>query len=130
MSSVLWVLLLFAASIILVQWWMGRRSLSEIAEMKAAVSDGGVLVDVRTPTEFASGHARGAINVPLDELSRSVERIGDREQPVVVCCRSGARSRAATTVLRNAGYRQVLDLGRWTNWRRRIHDSNTSLRAE
>lgn len=62
-----------------------------------------VLVDVRTPAEYAEAHAEGAINIPVQELPRRMGEL-QRSRPVVVYCRSGARSAAAATMLRSAGY--------------------------
>ncbi len=62
-----------------------------------------VLLDVRTPAEFAEAHAEGAINIPVQELPRRIAEL-DRSRRVVVYCRSGARSAAAATMLRSAGY--------------------------
>ncbi len=61
-----------------------------------------VLVDVRTPAEFADGHAQGAINIPLNELpqrSRELERYAD----TCMICASGSRSLVATQVLASLG---------------------------
>ena len=71
---------------------------------------GAVLLDVRTPEEYAAGHIPGSRNVPLDELHRS-ELPEDPGTPLFVCCLSGARSRQAALLLRQAGYSDVTDLG-------------------
>jgi phage shock protein E len=79
----------------------------------AWVNDGAVLLDVRTPGEFASGHLDGAVNIPVDELA---DRLGEIEgDQVVVYCRSGHRSAKAAAVLEGAG-KQVTDLGAMGNW--------------
>ena len=62
-----------------------------------------VLVDVRTPLEFAEAHADGAINIPVHELPMRLHELG-RGKRVVVYCRSGARSASAAVMLRSAGY--------------------------
>lgn len=74
-----------------------------------------LLVDVRTPAEFASGHLPGAINIPVETITRRLNEI-PMDQPVVVYCRSGNRSASAATHLRQAGHTQVLDLGGISNW--------------
>lgn len=61
------------------------------------------LVDVRTPEEFAQGHARGAINIPVQELGARLGELS-RVKRVVVYCRSGARSATAARLLRMAGF--------------------------
>ena len=65
-------------------------------------SDGSAytLIDVRTPEEFASGHIKGAINIPHDQIlhdTRIVSKYADR--PVVIYCRSGSRAGKVSEVL-------------------------------
>lgn len=79
--------------------------------LSEAVSAGAVLVDVRTPGEFAAGHVAGARNIPLGDLSRQASKLGSKKRPVLVYCRSGSRSRSAKGVLERAGFEQVIDLG-------------------
>ena len=74
-----------------------------------------LLVDVRTPQEFNSGHIEGAVNIPLQELSQRASEI-PKDEPVVLYCRSGNRSSTAAKMLRNAGYDQVYDLGGVIDW--------------
>ncbi|MDG1482538.1 MAG: rhodanese-like domain-containing protein [Myxococcota bacterium] len=73
------------------------------AEAREKVAGGAVLVDVRSPAEFASGHLDGARNIPLGALrSRLDELSADAE--VVVYCASGMRSASAAKRLRSAGF--------------------------
>ena len=81
-----------------------------------AVASGARLVDVRTAEEYAGGHVEGAINIPVAQVASRLAEIGPPTTPVVVYCRSGARSAAAAQTLRAAGYDQVLDLGAMGNW--------------
>lgn len=79
------------------------------------VADGALLLDVRTPAEYASGHVRGATNIPVQELSLRMHEVGDKKRPIVVYCRSGARSAAASGLLRANGY-DVVDIGGMHAW--------------
>lgn len=83
-------------------------------EAHRLVAAGATLVDVRTPGEFASGHAEGARNIPVDEVEA---RMGElpRDKPVVVYCASGRRSASAAAILSRAGY-PVRDLGPFSAW--------------
>ncbi|MGE4331246.1 rhodanese-like domain-containing protein, partial [Diaphorobacter sp.] len=55
-----------------------------------------LVVDVRSPAEFANGHVAGAINLPLSELAERVTSVlPQRDAPLVLCCVSGARSDVA-----------------------------------
>jgi glyoxylase-like metal-dependent hydrolase (beta-lactamase superfamily II)/rhodanese-related sulfurtransferase len=77
------------------------------------------VVDVREPEEFdgALGHIKGAKLIPLGSLKNSLAALG-KEKPVVVVCRSGARSAQATVMLRGAGYGKVANLaGGMLRWR-------------
>lgn len=68
------------------------------------------LIDVRTPEEYAESHILGAVNIPVQSLMSRLSEI-PRHKPVIVYCRSGARSTIAARVLSDAGYREVYDLG-------------------
>jgi len=72
----------------------------------ALIERGAILVDVRTPEEWAAGHAPQARHLPLDQLPT---RHGElpRDRRIVVVCRSGGRSGAATEALVGAGYDAV-----------------------
>ncbi|MBM4377338.1 MAG: rhodanese-like domain-containing protein [Deltaproteobacteria bacterium] len=89
---------------------------SSSEEARRLVDAGAMLLDVRSPAEFSSGHIDGAKNIPVDELSSRISEVGPKEKPVVVYCRSGARSGSATRVLRGAGFTQVYDLGSMSAW--------------
>lgn len=71
-----------------------------------------LILDARTPTEYAAGHVPGAMNVPHDQLAdRLTELEGGSGRPVVVYCRSGKRAAIASSVLLEAGFSDVLHLG-------------------
>lgn len=64
------------------------------------------LIDVRRPAEYAAGHAKGAVNIPLDMLSRELDRV-DRSRTTFVICQSGYRSSLASGILENAGVAEI-----------------------
>jgi phage shock protein E len=74
-----------------------------------------LLLDVRTPAEFGEGHIPGAVNIAVHELGARLPELGPKQRPIVVYCRSGARSASATQLMRRAGY-DVLDIGAMGNW--------------
>ena len=76
---------------------------------------GHLLVDVRTPEEYASGHIAGSVNIPVQELGNRLAEVS-KDQPVVVYCRSGNRSAQAASILESAGYTGVYDLGGIGAW--------------
>jgi len=79
------------------------------------VAGGALLLDVRTPGEFAAGHIEGAINVPYDDVEARLAELGPASRPIVAYCHSGRRSGIAATALRARGY-TVWDLGAMTAW--------------
>lgn len=89
----------------------GAATASPVAEQaRAALAKGAVVLDVRTPEEFAGGHIAGAKNISVQSLPQRVREVGPKTTPVVVYCRSGGRSAAAASMLRQHGY-EVVDVG-------------------
>jgi phage shock protein E len=74
-----------------------------------------LLVDVRTPEEFAEGHIENALNIPLDTLSSQLDQL-PQDTPIVLYCRSGNRSKQAYELMQATGYSQVYDLGGIIDW--------------
>jgi rhodanese-related sulfurtransferase len=77
-----------------------------------------VVLDVRTPEEFAAGHVPGAVNIPHTELAARIAELGDaRDRDVVVYCRTGKRSEQALGVLGQSGFKRLFHLqGDYTRW--------------
>mgnify|MGYP001053220634 CR=1 FL=1 len=74
-----------------------------------------ILIDVRTPQEFNSGHIAGAINIPVDQVANRLSEI-PADIPVVLYCRSGNRSAQAANILNQSNYNEVYDLGGIIQW--------------
>jgi rhodanese-related sulfurtransferase len=72
------------------------------------------LVDVRTPEEFQTGSATGAVNIPLHTLSTRLDALKGKKQ-IVVFCRSGSRSAQAYQILQEAGFTNVVNGGTWSD---------------
>lgn len=70
-----------------------------------------LVVDVRTPGEFASGHHPRAVNIPVDQVESRLKEFGAKSQPIVVYCASGVRSSRAKQALESAGYSSVINAG-------------------
>ncbi len=105
--------------LVLIVWVLYKRFGGKIMGAKARelVGAGALLLDVRTPSEFAGGHLQGAINIPVSELGARVSELGqDRARPIVVYCASGMRSASAKTTLRGLGFADVHDLGAMGRW--------------
>lgn len=78
----------------------------------ALIEQGALIIDVRSPQEFAMGHAKGTINIPLGEISNHLREIKEQNKPVITCCRSGARASSANALLQQAGI-EVYNAGSW-----------------
>jgi rhodanese-related sulfurtransferase len=77
-----------------------------------------VVLDVRTPEEYAAGHLPAAVNIPHTALADRIGELADaRERDIVVYCRSGARSAQALEILEKAGFKRLFHLnGDYTRW--------------
>ncbi len=81
-----------------------------VGEIKEILSRNDIqFVDVRRPSEHNSGHAPKTINLPLDKLSKELDKL-DPRKPTYVICQSGYRSSLGTSVLENAGFEKVYNV--------------------
>ncbi len=88
---------------------MGQVSPAKARELVAA---GALIVDVRSPGEFAEGHVTNAVNIPLDVIGKKTgEHVTDKNRPILVYCLSGSRSALAKRILKGQGYSEVHNLG-------------------
>lgn len=97
----------------------GGPSVSTLEATHLINREDAVIIDVREPADYASGHVLGAKNVPLSQLE---SRIGDLEKhkakPVIVCCEAGNRAGAAQAALRAKGFERAVNLsGGVAAWR-------------
>ncbi|TDE08166.1 rhodanese-like domain-containing protein [Dyadobacter psychrotolerans] len=90
-------------------------------DLKDLVDNGALIVDVRSPQEFASGHIEGSVNMPLDRISSKAAFLKNGGKPVITCCRSGARSEMAAEVLKAGGV-EVYNGGAWNKLRKKIQE--------
>jgi rhodanese-related sulfurtransferase len=81
----------------------------------AEVDAGALLLDVRELDEWAAGHARGAVHIPMREVSARADEL-PRDRRIVAICRSGARSRTITEALVTAGYDAANTIGGMQAW--------------
>jgi rhodanese-related sulfurtransferase len=77
------------------------------------VKNGAIILDVRSTGEYAGGHIKGSINIPVDQLRNNLAKLKDKKKPIITCCASGMRSATAKSILLNAGYEEVYNGGGW-----------------
>ncbi|MBT4881272.1 MAG: rhodanese-like domain-containing protein [Flavobacteriales bacterium] len=85
------------------------------------MKDGGIVIDVRTPGEFNSGHIKGSINIPLDKIKSKIKKIENLKKPVIFCCASGMRSGQATSITKSRGI-DVYNGGGWSSLDRKLNN--------
>ena len=76
------------------------------------MKNGALLIDVRSPAEFNSGHLPNAINFPVDNIENALpRRVKDKSQVLLLHCQSGMRSGMAKDKLKGLGYANAFNLG-------------------
>ncbi len=92
---------------------------SKNSDYKTLIEQGALVVDVRSPQEFATGHIQGSINIPLDQINAKADMLLRKNKPVITCCRSGARSGMAEGMLKSAGV-DAYNGGAWESLKQKI----------
>lgn len=90
------------------------------ADFAELVRKGAVIVDVRTANEYKSGHIKGSVNIPLNNLEGHVRKLKEKGKPVITCCASGMRSASAKALLASGGIEEVYNGGGWQSLRSKI----------
>ncbi len=79
---------------------------------------GYIILDVRTPAEFAEKHIPNAINVPNETIGTDeISQLPDKNQLIMVYCRSGRRSKEAAEKLVKLGYTNIVEFGGIIDWK-------------
>ena len=122
------IIIAVSVALMLIPWLAGcnggdRKNVYEQitpAEAKALMDseDGYIILDVRTPEEFAERHIEGAILIPDYEIGEKAESIlTDKDQLILVYCRSGRRSKNAANELATLGYTNIKEFGGINDWK-------------
>ena len=85
------------------------------------VSGGAIILDVRSKGEYAGGHIKGSINIPVDQLRNNFSQLKSKNKPIITCCASGMRSSSAKSILKLNGYTQVHNGGSWQSLQQKIN---------
>lgn len=83
-------------------------------DLSEKIQEGAIVIDVRTPGEFQSGHVKGSKNIPLNKVGQQVEKIKKWNKPVITCCASGMRSGSAASILKRQGI-EAYNGGSWNS---------------
>ena len=95
-------------------------TMDEAATMMAQETDY-IILDVRRPDEFAAGHIPNAINVPNETIGTAeIPELPDKDQIIMVYCRSGRRSKEASEKLVKLGYTNIVEFGGILDWKGEI----------
>lgn len=86
----------------------------DTVDLTSVIDKGAFLVDVRTPAEFAGGHVKGSVNIPLDRVAWQLSQFKNKKN-IVVFCQSGGRSGQAKSILEQNGFTNVINGGTWNN---------------
>lgn len=86
----------------------------------ALVKQGAIILDVRSKGEYAGGHIKGSINIPVNTLSQNLNALKDKNKPIITCCASGMRSASAKSILTSNGYTEVYNGGGWMSLQNNI----------
>ena len=117
-----WMMILFGGFVLallalIVKFSLGISGVDRAAARRK-IKLGATVIDVRAPGEYGTGHYEGAKNIPLQELQNRLVEVGDRQNPIVVYCASGARSAQAAVILSAAGFTDVTNAGGLKNLKR------------
>lgn len=84
------------------------------------IKQGAIILDVRSKGEFSSGHVKGSINIPVDQLTNNLAKLKDKNKCIVCCCASGMRSGSAKRILQSKGYNAVYNAGSWQSLQNKL----------
>lgn len=79
------------------------------------IKKGAIIIDVRSTNEFNEGSNPHSINIPLDQISEQKFSNFNKDSSIVLCCASGMRSGVAANLVKNFGFKEVINAGPWTN---------------
>lgn len=91
----------------------------EKTDYRQMVSEGAIIIDVRSKGEFAGGHIKGAINLPLNDLQKNLSKL-PKGKTIIACCASGMRSASAKSILKAAGFEKVYNGGGWMSLQNKL----------
>ena len=96
-----------------------KKLFGEPVDFKQLVSEGALIIDVRSPAEFKSGHIKGSTNIPVDKIKNKTQELQSKGKAIITVCRSGSRSGMAKSILTSAGIK-AYNGGPWNSLQGKI----------
>jgi phage shock protein E len=84
-------------------------------DFKQQIKQGAVILDVRSPQEYTTGHIKNSINIPVNEIAANFQKLPSKDTTIITCCASGMRSGKAVGILKANGYTNVYNGGGWND---------------
>ena len=110
-----WTIILSVIAILAVFFLKRQMSLISPDAARQALGNGALVIDVRSPSEYDSGHLPGTVNIPLGDLSARISTVcPDKNRVILLHCLSGGRSGMAAGTLKSLGYTYVHNLGSYS----------------
>ena len=97
-----------------------KKRFFDNTDYKSMLSNGGIIIDVRSKGEFYSGHIENSLNIPLGDLPSKMDSLKDKDQPIITCCASGIRSAGAARIFLAKGYTNVVNGGGWSSLQKKL----------
>ena len=91
--------------------------------VREALRKGAYIIDVRTPQEYKMGHIQQAVNIPLDQIRKTADKIKKMDKPVITCCQTGSRSGRAKSILKRKGVPEVYNGRGWVALKKLIKET-------
>jgi rhodanese-related sulfurtransferase len=86
---------------------------SDRPNISQLIDDGAIIIDVRSPAEFRSGHGKNSQNIPLQTIDKKMASLRKQNKVIITCCASGMRSGRAAKILNKAGL-EAYNGGAWS----------------
>jgi phage shock protein E len=110
-----WTTLLIVLAVLATFFIFRQMSLVSQSAARRHLKEGAIVIDVRSPDEYASGHLPGTVKVPLGELSARIGTVcPDKNRVILLHCLSGGRSGMGVGTLKSLGYSNSYNLGSYS----------------
>ena len=107
-----WIIIAITVILFVAYIFLRRKGQIPAEEAVALLKQGALVIDVRSPAEYNTGHLQGAINLPLPQIDSLITgQVKDKNQVLLLHCQSGTRSGMAKKRLNALGYTRVHNLG-------------------